>query len=265
MKSDLIHKTKKMEQYTMKWVFIKNLIYKNNSKGFSLIELMVVMSIMGLVIGLSIPSVAILKIRAAQAEKTTYMREIFSLAHSFHGEYGRYPTYFNHGQAAAGEVFCTYVDETDGADPGLAEHGVKARALGFWTPDCYKLRYLYSFTSSSGSGGVDPTYGLQWDSSAGSWVFMAHQNDGQQLSGFGLEYGGKLYFTISATSISMSGYTVGGNHPTNLCRNPVSGSRPFFYDAWYMYENSSLHNPSIGNGYPSNGADARVNCFAKWN
>ena len=67
-------------------------IHTSPNKGFSLIELMVVIIIIALLTAISIPKIAYLNIRAARAELYVNMRGIFTHVQSFRAEHERYPS-----------------------------------------------------------------------------------------------------------------------------------------------------------------------------
>ncbi len=111
--------------------------------GFSLVELMVVVSIVSLLTALSLPRIAIFQIKAAQTEWFINARTMATLAHSYHSENAIYPLGFTYGYQTV-----------------LTPHGhvCAANELGFATTSCTTMRYHYSFSGTGGASNFgDPT------------------------------------------------------------------------------------------------------------
>ncbi len=70
----------------------KNLIRKNN--GFSLVELMVVVAIIGILASIAVPNFQRFQARARQSEAKTNLGSYFQAARATHVEYGFYPGNF---------------------------------------------------------------------------------------------------------------------------------------------------------------------------
>ena len=66
----------------------------NNQSGFSLVELMVVVAIIGILATVAIPSVSKYMAKAKQAEAKTSLSAVYSANKAFFVEYGGYGTHF---------------------------------------------------------------------------------------------------------------------------------------------------------------------------
>ncbi len=110
------------------------------SSGFSLVELMVVISIMSLLSALALPKVANLKIRAAQAEKQVNLNFLYTALKSHRAENENLVVGYSiqHGTYKLGgdANFCG------------------TNSIGFFITECEKLRYFYNGYAYSGSDEV---------------------------------------------------------------------------------------------------------------
>ncbi len=99
---------------------------RKSNLGFSLVELMVVVSIITLLGSITFPSYVKFMIRAARVEMTTNLRHIATLAHAYHAENSQFPGIILYGVS----------NGTTNCGPN---------ALGFSVGDCMSLRYEYLF------------------------------------------------------------------------------------------------------------------------
>ncbi len=109
----------------------------HNQNGFSLVELMVVISIASLIVAFSIPNFMMLRIKAARSEMNLNMNVISTALHSYNAENGNYPI----GHQIAGYQYFLWSGGQICASP----------QLGLKFDNCSKLHYYYSFTSASSS------------------------------------------------------------------------------------------------------------------
>jgi prepilin-type N-terminal cleavage/methylation domain-containing protein len=114
---------------------------KNTNKGFSLVELMVVVAIIGILASLAIPRFQVFQAKARQAEAKTNLSYIYTLEQSFYGDNDKFSK-----MDAVGLGKCT---------------GSGQNALGFEVSNCKKARYVYTanifangqeFTATATSG-----------------------------------------------------------------------------------------------------------------
>ena len=105
--------------------------------AFSLVELMVVVSIIAIFASLAIPRFRIFQARARQAEVKTNLAHIYTLQQAYHGDYDRYAELAKHGDGSC-----------------------EPNELGFNLTPCDGSRYTYtakvqgssSFTATGSSG-----------------------------------------------------------------------------------------------------------------
>lgn len=64
----------------------------NNNKGFSLVELMVVVAVIGFLAAIAIPQYAIYRMKTFQSEAKTSLSSLYVAEQAFFGEYNRYHT-----------------------------------------------------------------------------------------------------------------------------------------------------------------------------
>ena len=105
--------------------------------GFSLVELMVVVSIIGIIVALAWPRYKAHKVRGYRSEARVHLGEIAALQgvyRSLHNRYANMPTV---GYAGGGTTNCSDADFKN--------------ALGFAPSDCENTRYGYSVTAMSRS------------------------------------------------------------------------------------------------------------------
>lgn len=66
-----------------------------NQKGFSLVELMVVVAIIGILAAIAVPQMTKFQAKARQSEAKTQLTALFTAEKAFHSEYGAYHSSFN--------------------------------------------------------------------------------------------------------------------------------------------------------------------------
>ena len=103
----------------------------SSEKGFSLVELMVVVSIIGVLATLAIPRFRVFQAKARQAEAKVNLSQIYTLQMSYHGEHDKFA-----------DVGATGFSPTGNSCP--------QNDLGFSLDSCANARYSYSVL-----GGVD--------------------------------------------------------------------------------------------------------------
>ena len=111
--------------------------------GFSLIELMIVIGIIGILATLATPRLRTFQARARQAETKTGLNQVFALQTIFHDD----PV--NGGLYAAGAAV---IPLTVGWLPAVVptvDTCLQANPLGFRINDCAQTRYIYSVDISA--------------------------------------------------------------------------------------------------------------------
>lgn len=110
-----------------------SLKFKSKERGFTLVELMVVVAIIGALVNMAMPVFKVFKIKAARSEMRVNLNHAHSLVRSYMAETGQQPLFFHHGRRSAnGNVICREQNN---------------EALGFRI-DCQNARYYYSFEPS---------------------------------------------------------------------------------------------------------------------
>ncbi len=119
-------------------------ILKGKLLGFSLLELMVVVAILGVLATVAVPRFNIFRARSRQAEAKSNMGVIFTLQESFQIEHEKY--YDGKKTTWGGEDMVTHTDNSKGAGyavAGTIAGSCKANKLGFRLANCGAARYAY--------------------------------------------------------------------------------------------------------------------------
>lgn len=106
-------------------------------RGYTLIELMVALAILGLVAGLAIPTYMRYQAKARQAEAATNLGAIFVTETAFFGEASRYSNFTEAGfsLAAANNRFTYRAEQTDPVGLSTGTVQVISATIGPVTPD----------------------------------------------------------------------------------------------------------------------------------
>lgn len=132
---------------------IANEFAVKNKQGFTLVEMMIVIAIIGILIAMAIPSFESVRIKAKQAEAIQNLRLINSLILSYADQYDGHPAsvmdaWSDTGPAGAdvtGYYALTYYASLDiNCDDGPAGDACNCKnAYGFRVSNCEKMRYSY--------------------------------------------------------------------------------------------------------------------------
>ena len=115
-------------------------ISSSRKYGFSLVELMVVLSIISIVAGLAIPKFKTFQARTKQTEAKVHLKFIHTLQSAYFSENDSYsPPEANTTSYNAGGK---YFDNLNG-DPVTSCNVISSNYLGFKFTDCTKIRYNY--------------------------------------------------------------------------------------------------------------------------
>lgn len=128
---------------------------KKNAAGFSLLELMVVVAIIGILASMAIPRYNIFRARARQGEAKTSLGVIFTLQEAFKIEKEKY---YNGSTAWGGAGM-----DGPGANHatgylGGDVHTCTSNRLGFRLANCDASRYQYWIDKSATDNGVETTF-----------------------------------------------------------------------------------------------------------
>lgn len=97
--------------------------FEKYSKGFSLVELMVVVAIIGILASIAIPRFKTFQAKARQSEAKNNLAHVYTLEEAYHGDHDKYSL----------------------MDPIGREHCTgSSNDLGFEVKPCAKARYTYS-------------------------------------------------------------------------------------------------------------------------
>ena len=138
-----------------KFKFIKKL---KNQKGFSLVELMVVVAIIGILAAIAIPSYQKFQRRARQAEPKTMLASIYSAEVTFIAEYGLgSPNLLQIGITPGGQV--QYLTGFALNDNSLSAAGatlninLQTRPTGYSGPEAEEISFINTFNICEGGNG----------------------------------------------------------------------------------------------------------------
>ena len=105
--------------------------HSSGSKGFSLVELMIVVAIIGVLAALAVPRFQSFQAKARQSEAKTNLSHIYTLEQSYYGDHD------------------TFDDVTAiGLVGGTTQSCAVANQIGFFPQPCAKVRYQYVVASA---------------------------------------------------------------------------------------------------------------------
>ena len=105
----------------------------NKASGFSLVELMIVVAIIGILSALAVPRFKNFQAKARQSEAKNNLSHIFTLQQSYHGDEDKY------GDLGKVGTSTSCAPDSDVND------------IGFHLTNCKKVRYDYDVTANSTS------------------------------------------------------------------------------------------------------------------
>jgi prepilin-type N-terminal cleavage/methylation domain-containing protein len=117
-----------------------------DSRGFSLVELMVVVGIIAILASIGVPKFQIFKIKAYQAEAKSNLNSLYGLMVAYQADTGSYP---DHGAPGVSKVGDYGLLVGDSANSCLTTGCNCVNSLGFNLPNCTKARYMYWFVRHS--------------------------------------------------------------------------------------------------------------------
>ena len=198
----------------MNWI---EKIKQRGVAGFSLLELMVVVAILGVLATVAVPRFNIFRARSRQAEAKSNLGVIYTLQESFQIEHERF---FN-GNGASGAWNSKYMDNANrsGLKVDATSSACDSNKLGFRLANCDKARYGYYIS----------------DADENTWMAIAH---GPSVDGKP-EY---RIFPACAGADTSTRAPRGGPGNIKCNRAGVAADAKNKGDAWCMDEGRNLEN-----------------------
>ena len=183
--------------------------------GFSLLELMVVVAILGVLATVAVPRFNIFRARARQAESKSNMGVIYTLQEAFQIEHES----FYNGDGTAWQSPAMEITSRSGLDASGATSTCAANKLGFRIANCDKARYGYYIDV----GATNET----------EWLAVAHAPSAS----------GRPEYRIFPGCDGAGSALAPGSSPGNIkCVRPGSGNDHSSGDAWCIDEGRNLEN-----------------------
>ena len=139
--------------------FLRKYNKVKNQKGFSLVELMVVVAIIGILAAIAIPSYQKFQRRARQAEPKTMLASIYSAEVTFIAEYGLgSPNLLQIGITPGGQVqYLTgfALDNNSLSAAGATLNiNLQTRPVGYSGPEAEEIEFINTFNICAGGNGT---------------------------------------------------------------------------------------------------------------
>lgn len=119
---------------------------RNKQKGFTLIELMIVVVIISIIAAMAIPRFMLATNRAKQSEARQLLKQIYTMQHAYRQEYNAYPS---------------YAATTPGAASAWADIGVEIQS---------SARYSYVCVGGADAFTATATANLDDDATVDTWT-----------------------------------------------------------------------------------------------
>jgi len=125
-----------------------NLVSRTKRRdGFSLVELMIVVAIIGILAALAIPRFQQFQSKSRQSEARSNLAHIYTLQVSYNGDNDTFSNYGCLSLGGATNVITNSVASCGGASSGVWQDSKACNTtneIGFRVTDCKKVRYIYS-------------------------------------------------------------------------------------------------------------------------
>lgn len=203
---------------------------RNKAAGFSLLELMVVVAILGVLATVAVPRFNIFRARARQAEAKTNMGVIFSLQESFAIEH---ESYYNGDNTTWGGTRMNRRQDADGYRGGGNPPECRANKLGFRLANCEKSRYGYFMGGANETEWLAVAYAPSDTNAGGKRIFPGC--DGTQGQGQATAQG-QPGASRAGASANLQCIQTFNNNQTRMQRGAQGG------DAWCIDQNRNLEN-----------------------
>jgi prepilin-type N-terminal cleavage/methylation domain-containing protein len=120
-------------------------VFTNRQAGFSLVELMIVVGIIGLLATLAVPRFQQFQAKARMAEAKNMLNHIYTLQESYHLDTNVYIAFPTYGRLAAGTSDCVNTGE------GSA-------TIGFEISPCNTVVPRYGYSAVAGATGLNDSF-----------------------------------------------------------------------------------------------------------
>lgn len=179
-----------------------------NSAGFSLVELMAVVGIIGVLVATGMTNYAAMQIRAGRAEMNLMTKYIYTSAYTYQSDRGDFGTGFSYG------IQRTFVSGIATIEPGSC---TGTNPLAVSARNCTKLRYTYQYITTGPTSFEVQAYSLHWLDDDGSGSSFGDRPPTKQCKTFP---GLSLYF-VDWWSLSSNNEMRA--YPGNVMGFPVEG------------------------------------------